>query len=124
MLLAEAEEEPTGLNWRFVSLRFRAEPIDMPNFSHGLAGIATALALAGIQLDRPDLLDAARRGAEHLVSLGDTGDGGLVVPKLLPRPDSSGLGRGAGDVRLVPWRLRHVAAVPGARAGGRRRRRG
>ena len=48
VLLAEAEEEPTGLNWRFVPLRFRATAsYEMPNWSHGLAGIANVLALAG-----------------------------------------------------------------------------
>jgi lantibiotic modifying enzyme len=57
----------------------------MPNLSHGVAGIAAALALAGAELDRPDLTDAARSGAEHLVSLGDPDGEGFVVPRYLPR---------------------------------------
>jgi Lanthionine synthetase C-like protein len=87
VLVAEAEQEPAGLNWRMVPRRFCAEPPgpQMPNLSHGLAGVATALALAGAELDRPDLTDASRRGAEHLVSLGDDSDGGFVVPRYLPR---------------------------------------
>lgn len=88
VLLAEGEALPTGTNWRFVSLRFLSDPsagtTQMPNLSHGLAGIATALALAGAELDRPDLVAAARSGAEHLVSIGDTTDGGFVVPRYLP----------------------------------------
>lgn len=88
MLVAEAQEEPTGLNWRMVSPRFQIQPqAQMPNWSHGLAGIAGALALAGGELDRADLVDAARRGAEHLVTLGDTSDGGFVVPLSIPPAD-------------------------------------
>lgn len=85
VLMAEAEHLPTGTNWRFVPERYGTEPgTQMPNFSHGLAGIAAALALAGAELDRPDLTAAARSGAEHLVTLGDTGAQGFVVPRYLP----------------------------------------
>ncbi|CUR60480.1 conserved hypothetical protein [metagenome] len=94
LLLAEAEPAEVGTNWPFVPLRFteavRAERGDMqmPNWSHGLAGIAAALAVAGAELGRPDLVDAARSGAEHLVTLGDTRDDGFVVPHVIPRdPD-------------------------------------
>ena len=85
--LAEAEERTTGLTWRMVAARFwTAEPgAEMPNLSHGTAGVAAALAVAGAELGRPDLVAAAHRGAEHLVSLGDlTDDGaGLVVRRQL-----------------------------------------
>jgi hypothetical protein len=88
VLLAEREELPTGTDWPFVPLRFRTDDdVRMPNFSHGVAGIATALALAGAELARPDLTGAARRGAEHLVTLGDTSDGGFVVPRSIPHRD-------------------------------------
>jgi hypothetical protein len=90
VLLAEAEEEPTGLDWRFVPERFRTTATSqMPNWSHGLAGIAGVLALGGFVLDRPDLVDAARRGAEHLVTLGDRADDGFRVPTQVPRPPDS-----------------------------------
>jgi lantibiotic modifying enzyme len=87
VLMANAEPLPTGTNWRFVPLQFRPEPqpvVEMPNFSHGLAGIAAALALAGAELERPDLVAAASSGAEHLVSLGDTRGQGFVVPRSIP----------------------------------------
>ena len=93
ILLAEAEETPDGLDWRFVPQRFTRDIPDdrrgpkQPNWSHGLAGIAGALAAAGSQLGRPDLVDAAGRGAEHLVTLGDTSDDGFVVPHLIPSRD-------------------------------------
>jgi len=88
VLLAEAEQEATGTNWLMVPRRFRTDDggVQMPNLSHGVAGIATALALAGADLDRPELVKAARSGAEHLVSLGDAGADGFVVPRYLP-PD-------------------------------------
>jgi lantibiotic modifying enzyme len=87
VLVAEAEKEPAGLNWRMVPRRFCAEAPgpQMPNLSHGLAGVAAALALAGAELDRPDLTDASRRGAEYLVTLGDDSGAGFVVPRYLPR---------------------------------------
>ncbi|MGY2873517.1 hypothetical protein ACVW00_000707 [Marmoricola sp. URHA0025 HA25] len=90
LLLAEAEEAPTGINWPFVPQRFVAEPpaAQMPNVSHGLAGIAAAVAVAGVGLGRTDLVDAARRGATHLVSLADVGAGGFVVGRTIPpNPD-------------------------------------
>jgi hypothetical protein len=87
VLLSEAEPVPTGTNWSMVPGRFRVGPptAQMPHFSHGLAGIASALAVAGHELDRPDLVAAARSGAEHLVSLRDPGEQGFDVPRYLPR---------------------------------------
>jgi lantibiotic modifying enzyme len=88
VLLAEQEETPTGLMWTFIPERFVLEPRrQMPNWSHGLAGIAGTLAAAGIALDRPDMVETARRGAEHLVTLADTSDGGMRVPHVVPLSD-------------------------------------
>ncbi len=88
VLLAEGEPEPTGTNWRMVSSRFLLGPVgQMPNWSHGLAGIAGSLALAGTELGRADLVEAARRGAEHLVTLGDASDDGFLVPLSIPPED-------------------------------------
>jgi lantibiotic modifying enzyme len=92
LLLSEGVATEHGTTWPFVPHRFteavRAERGDqeMPNWSHGLAGIAASLAVAGAELDRPDLVEAARSGAEHLVTLGDTSDGGFVLPHVIP-PD-------------------------------------
>jgi lanthionine synthetase-like protein len=86
VLMAEGEQVPTGTNWRFVPERHRtAERNEMPNFSHGLAGIAAALAVAGVELDRAELVEAARSGAEHLVTLADQTEPGFAVPRTFPR---------------------------------------
>jgi hypothetical protein len=60
--------------------------MQMPNWSHGLAGIAGSLAVAGSALARSDLVDAARSGAAHLVTLGDASNDGFVLPHVIP-PD-------------------------------------
>ncbi|MGB3440332.1 MAG: lanthionine synthetase LanC family protein [Actinophytocola sp.] len=81
VLLAEAVEVPAGLDWAYVPSRFRTdETVWMPNFSHGVAGISAALAVAGARFARPELVTAATRGAAHLLSLGD----GFVVPQRIP----------------------------------------
>lgn len=87
VLMTEAEHGPTGTNWRMVPARFCSEGPgpQMPNLSHGLAGIATALAVAGVELNRADLTAAAHSGAEHLISLGDASGQGFVVPRYLPQ---------------------------------------
>lgn len=86
VLVAEAESTPAGTTWSFVPPRFVAEPPagQMPNLSHGLAGIAAMLCLAGAELDREDLVAAAASGGAHLVTLADTADGGFVVPRTIP----------------------------------------
>jgi lantibiotic modifying enzyme len=63
----------------------------MPNLSHGLAGVATTLAIAGAELGRSDLIAAARSGAEHLVTLTVSDDQGFVVPRLVPIKEDSDL---------------------------------
>ena len=93
ILLAEGEPTTAGTDWPFVPRRFTRDlPPErparlMPNWSHGLAGIAAALAVAGTELARPDLVEAARAGAEHLVTLGDTREDGFVVPHFVPPVD-------------------------------------
>jgi len=123
LLLEEAEETPDGLAWPFVPRRFWAEPDrpSMPNFSHGLAGVAAVLALAGSRLGRPELVDAARRGARHLVGLADTGDDGFRVPRTLPpqTPDdltTNGWCHGPAGTSLIfpALELAGVGTVAGA----------
>jgi hypothetical protein len=91
VLMVEAEQEEVGLTWRMVPPRHFHGPLgEMPNLSHGVAGVATALALAGRDLGRPDLLAAAVAGAEHLVSLADSVGPAFTVPRTIravPRED-------------------------------------
>ncbi len=97
MLVNEQVETSAGLDWDFIPARFQREPRgQMPNWSHGLAGIAGSLAAAGIGLGRPDLVDAARLGAEHLVTLADTSDGGMRLPREIP-------GREGSDTYTYTW---------------------
>ena len=90
-LLLGEKEEPA--NWQFIPRRFWPGPEqkgEMPNFSHGLAGIAAVLAVAGVELERPELIDAARGGAEHLVTLGINDDKGFRVPRIIPWEERHG----------------------------------
>lgn len=49
---------------------------EMPNFSHGTAGLAYFLAQLGVATKEPKYLDAAKKGAAYLMSL--TGKDGLI----------------------------------------------
>ncbi|SNT63297.1 Lanthionine synthetase C-like protein [Asanoa hainanensis] len=80
-LLRAAEPTGAGLDWRMLP-GFKSSN---PNFSHGTAGVAAALAVAGHALDRPDFVAAARQGAEHLVDIAALDDGGFVVEHTIPR---------------------------------------
>jgi lantibiotic modifying enzyme len=82
-LLAAADTSPDGLQWLMVA----GHEALMPNYSHGIAGIATALAIAGHDLGRDDYIDAARRGATRLVALGVLSDETFVVPIQVPHGD-------------------------------------
>ncbi|MEV6236097.1 lanthionine synthetase LanC family protein [Lentzea sp. NPDC051838] len=121
ILLAEREETPAGLNWIQVPERWCVTQRQMPNFSHGLSGIAAPLALAGAEFGRPDLVKAAASGAEHLVALGDVSDGGFRAPLRIPlledmEPFSYGWCHGPTGTSLL-WRaLEHagVAEVAGS----------
>ena len=80
LLLDDADEVEAGLDWGMVPHALSRGP----NFSHGTAGIASALAVAGTALGRPDLVAAAVRGAEHLLSVGQLDEHGFVVPHTIP----------------------------------------
>ena len=84
-LLRAADHTPDGLDWAMLPGR----QVRMPNYSHGTAGIATALAIAGAELGRDDFVMAARQGAQYLLAAGSLDDGGFVVPRTVPhsRPD-------------------------------------
>src|SRR5262249_17193861 len=65
-LLRVAEPTEAGLDWRM----FPGYRSSSPNFSHGTAGVASALAIAGHLLGRGEFVDAAVRGARHLLAVG------------------------------------------------------
>ena len=79
--LAAATPAAGGLSW---SMYAGDRPRVMPNYSHGTAGVATALAVAGWRLGRPDLVEAARRGAEHIVGMADMTGDGFRLPLQVP----------------------------------------
>jgi len=79
-LLRVAEPAGGGLDWR-MHPGYRSSS---PNFSHGTAGAAAALAVAGRLLCRDDFVEAARAGARYLFRVAETPDGGFVVPHTIP----------------------------------------
>src|SRR3954453_14619670 len=79
-LLRAAEPTEAGLDWGMRP----GDPSRMPNYSHGTAGVATALAVAGKALDRQDFIRAARLGAQHLLTVGMLDDGGFIIPHTIP----------------------------------------
>jgi Lanthionine synthetase C-like protein len=79
-LLQAADQTRDGLDWAMMAGRL----VRMPNYSHGTAGIATALAIAGAALNRDDFIAAATQGAQHLLTVGSLADGGFIIPHTLP----------------------------------------
>src|SRR3954447_6762093 len=82
-LLRVAERTQCGLNWSV----WPGARSSGPNFSHGTAGIASAVAVAGQVFGRSHMVDAAVMGARHLLGVGSLGEGGFVVPH--PTPPST-----------------------------------
>ena len=79
-LLRAADRTAAGLDWGIApDTQWRA-----PNYSHGTAGVASALAVAGRALGRDDFVAAAVEGAHHVLSVGSLEDGGFVVPHTIP----------------------------------------
>ena len=97
-LLAAADRTEAGLDWGSLP----GAPSRGPNYSHGTAGVATALAMAGALLDRADFVEAAVQGARHLLAVGSLEGGGFVVPHTIP---TSTL-----DVEPVTWTWCHGPA--------------
>ncbi|MFJ9707840.1 lanthionine synthetase LanC family protein [Streptomyces sp. NPDC101234] len=79
-LLRMADRTEAGLDWGISpSTEWRC-----PNYSHGAAGVAAALAVAGATLHREDFVTAAVEGARHVLSVGSSADGGFIVPHTIP----------------------------------------
>jgi len=79
-LLHAADQAGDGLDWAMVP----GMPSRAPNYSHGTAGVATALAIAGTSLGRADFTAAAAQGARHLLAVGTLDHDGFIVPHTLP----------------------------------------
>ncbi|MFJ3310011.1 lanthionine synthetase LanC family protein [Streptomyces sp. NPDC086549] len=79
-LLRVADRTEAGLDWGIgADTESRA-----PNYSHGTAGVAAALAVAGTALHREDFVEAAVEGARHVLSVGSLEDDGFIVPHTIP----------------------------------------
>src|SRR5215470_7588817 len=79
-LLDAADPAEGGLDWAMLP----GWQSRMPNYSHGTAGVATALAIAGAALGRADFTAAATQGAQHLLAVGTLDEDGFIVPHTLP----------------------------------------
>lgn len=80
-LVARAEAVPHGKRWLM-----RAEDVgdELPNFSHGTAGVAFALARLHEVTRDARYLDAALAGARYLLSLAYTAGDVCLIPHRLP----------------------------------------
>ena len=106
-LLRVADPTEAGLDWPMV----RDWPSRMPNYSHGTAGVATALAVAGTGPGPPGL--RRRRGAGRPAPARRGLAGRRRVRRAAHDP-AVHPGRGAGDLDVVPRAGRHVVPVRGA----------
>ena len=79
-LLASAQSTAKGQRW----LMRPDDADEMPNFSHGTAGVAFALACLYEATRDPRYLDAAIAGANHILSLARTDGDVCLVPHRLP----------------------------------------
>lgn len=79
-LLAAADTLGSTIRWR----RWTDRNLDLPNFSHGTAGVAYFLATLSEATDDPEFLQAARKGADYLVGVADTAGGLFLVPYGIP----------------------------------------
>lgn len=79
-LLRAADRTEAGLDWGIAP----TTPSRAPNYSHGTAGVAAALAVAGASLGRADFVEAAVEGARHVLSVGLLDDDGFIVPHTIP----------------------------------------
>lgn len=81
--------EAGGRKWRFANTP-EAKRL-MPNFSHGTAGIAYALATLHLETGRKEPLEAALAGARYLQSVANTEGDGCLIFHHEPEPDGRNL---------------------------------
>jgi hypothetical protein len=114
-LLRASDMTEAGLDWAMVP----GSPSRMPNYSHGTAGVAAALAIAGGLLESPGLHPGSDPGRPAPPRSGLAGRRRLHRPAHHPALHPRG---GAGDLHLVPRAGRNL--IPVRRAVARRRGRG
>lgn len=75
-LLSQAQETAAGSFWYFR----RSKPFNLPNFSHGTAGVAYVLATVGTIADDESFRSGARDGFTYIRSISEIEDGMLRIP--------------------------------------------
>ncbi len=75
-LLGQAQQTEDGSYWYFR----RSKPFNLPNFSHGTAGIAYVLATIGTLTDDESLRDGARAGFDYIRSIAVIENGTIRIP--------------------------------------------
>ena len=75
-LLSQAQDAAAGSYWYFR----RSKPFNLPNFSHGTAGVAYVLATTGTIADDESLRSGAKDGFEYIRSISEIEDGLLLIP--------------------------------------------
>ena len=86
-LLARAEGGETEKYWRFR----RSKPFNLPNFSHGTAGIGYVLASVGAATGDDSLVQGAQAAFSYIKSIAQIEDGLLQVPYGWPNESWDGL---------------------------------
>jgi hypothetical protein len=75
-LLGQSQITENGSYWYFR----RSKPFNLPNFSHGTAGIAYVLATIGTLTDDESLREGARAGFDYIRSIAVLEDGKIRIP--------------------------------------------
>lgn len=86
-LLGQAAESAGGRFWYFR----RSKPFNLPNFSHGTAGVAYVLATVGTQTNDESLRQGAQAGFDYIKSIAEIEDGLLRIPYGWPNESWKGL---------------------------------
>lgn len=89
-LLEQAIETDTGLTWEI----WKDYGREMPNFSHGTAGVSYALATLYTKTGENAFLDAAVRGAQYLQSIATLQEDGYLIRHHTP---------GGEDLYYLSW---------------------
>lgn len=110
-LASLAVDAEVGHHWLFR----RDRDFNLPNFSHGTAGVAYSLATIGSLTGDAALIDAASDGFDYIRSIAESADGALRIPYGWPLENWQGLyefgwAHGLAGSALFFARLRQVGA--------------